>query len=44
MCSAEVAGFGLSDKSWSPYVYADRSFGIRSAHDNTGSGLTAGKG
>ena len=32
-CSAEAAGFGISNKIWSPYVHAERSFGIRSAHD-----------
>ena len=29
----ESAGFGLTDNSWSPFVHANRSFGIRSAHD-----------
>ena len=43
-CTPEGAGFGMTDKAWSPFVHAVRSFGIRTAHDNAGSGLTAGKG
>ena len=39
-----MAGFGLTDNIWSPYVNAKRSFGIRAAHDNTGSGVYSGKG
>jgi len=33
-CSAEMAGFGLEDNAWSPFVYNKRSFGIRAAHDS----------
>jgi hypothetical protein len=29
----ESAGFGLTDKAWQPFVHANRSFGIRTAHD-----------
>jgi hypothetical protein len=33
--SASMAGFGLRDRTWSPYNYADKGFGIREAHDYT---------
>jgi hypothetical protein len=34
-----MAGFGLSDNAYAPYVHGKRSFGIRRWADNPGSGL-----
>jgi len=28
-----MAGIGIEDGSWSPYVHAKKSYGIRAAHD-----------
>jgi len=34
-CGAEIAGAGLEDKRFNPFIFAKKSFGIRSAHDVT---------
>ena len=43
-CDAEMAGFGITDQLYEPYVNAKKSFGIRAAHDMPGTGIYSGKG
>lgn len=37
-CSAEVAGFGITDMEWTPNVTGKKSFGVRLGHDQAGFG------
>ncbi len=39
-CASESAGFGISDNEWGG---VKRSFGLRSAHNDKGRGITEGK-
>ncbi len=39
-----MAGFGITDNAWGPYVYGKRSFGIRRWSDYPGTGLYKDKG
>ena len=41
-CTPESAGFGIVDNAYAPFEI--RSFGIRTAHNQSGKGLTNGKG
>ncbi|TNV80400.1 hypothetical protein FGO68_gene1224 [Halteria grandinella] len=42
-CTAECAGFGITDQEYPPFVNANKSFGVRWAHDKPGTGALTDK-